>query len=630
MKTEPIGGHDLELDRGARSVGNLLHRYRFLLSALAYTGLAQALFGFTTPLGGSVMSGAHTADQIQQVWFLEWGAHAVSNGLNPLFSSLMNHPVGINLAANNSMTALSLPFAPITHVFGAVATWNVLLRLAVITSALAAQAAFGRVVRWAPAAFIGGIIYAFSGYMTFWAGGYLLFLFVPFPPLVFMGLHAIFVRGVKRPFVVGALTGLALCLEYLISPEIAAVTAVMAAATVLVAVVGWRDQLQCGWHEARSACLGMALVLFVLLAYPIGFARWGPANLNGFSVVPSGSADALGLISPGPRMQIHPGPQVWEDFGHYFFSAPLYLGIPAVVGALVVTIWLRNRPIVLASGILASISGLLSLGSELVVHGKSTGIPLPFALIAHVPVLSYIVPARFAIMTAFFVALVLAFGLDALRWRFTQADVGRRPVTMRAFGFALPVVVAAAVLLPLLPASSVPAQPPPISKFFTSPAVHRIPDGATVLTYPYPDDHGISASTSTGALLDQVAADMRFRLVGGYGWMPPQRTTGFPAPTPLPPISVQGFFTAAFLDRPLPWVANPSARVKIQRELKTFLMRYEVSSIVVDRVGSRWTTVAHQITAVLGSPDISQSNLVWFDVPSRLGARWRAPRSRPL
>jgi hypothetical protein len=537
----------------------------------------------------------------------------------------MNHPVGINLAANNSMTALSLSFAPLTRAVGAVATWNILLRLAIITSALAAQAVCGRFVRWAPAAFVGGIIYAFSGYMTFWAVGYLFFIFVPLPPIVFLGLHSIFVRGVKRPFLAGAWVGVALGLEYLISPEVAAVTGIMAAAAIAVVIGGWRDRLRCRWKDTRSACLGIAVALFVLTAYPIGFARWGTANLHGFTVVNSGPADVLGILSPGPRLLIHPGPQVWTSFGHYFYSAPLYLGIPAVVGTIAVTIWLRRRPVVLASGILALLSGLLSLGSNLVIDNKSTGIPLPFALIAHLPVLSYIVPARFALMTAFFVAIILSSGIDTVHSLIVGHQTCKPTVARRTTGVILPAIIAIAILLPLFPSASMPDAPPPISKFFTSTAIHQIPLGATVLIYPYPNAAGIVASTtptgsSTEALLDQVASDLQFQVTGGYGWMPPRRASGLPDPTPLSPLAIERFFTSAYFGKPVPEVTTQAARAELQRNLRTFLTRYGVSSVVIDHVGVGWTMVGRQVTALLGKPDLSEPSDVWFDVQSRLGA----------
>ncbi|HEV3130822.1 MAG TPA: hypothetical protein VGY51_02595, partial [Acidimicrobiales bacterium] len=30
-------------------------------------------------------------------WFLEWPGYAISHGLNPLYSTAMFHPVGVNL-----------------------------------------------------------------------------------------------------------------------------------------------------------------------------------------------------------------------------------------------------------------------------------------------------------------------------------------------------------------------------------------------------------------------------------------------------------------------------------------------------------------------------------------------------
>ena len=63
-------------------------------------------------------------------WYMEWPAYAIAHGLDPFFSTAMNYPNGLNLLANTSELAFSLVLAPVTWLFGPVATLNVALTLA--------------------------------------------------------------------------------------------------------------------------------------------------------------------------------------------------------------------------------------------------------------------------------------------------------------------------------------------------------------------------------------------------------------------------------------------------------------------------------------------------------------------
>ena len=74
----------------------------------------------------------------------------------------MSHPSGVNLLDNTSELALGVVLAPVTWVFGPVASLNVALTLAPALSALAMFLLLRRWVRWAPAAFVGGLLYGFS------------------------------------------------------------------------------------------------------------------------------------------------------------------------------------------------------------------------------------------------------------------------------------------------------------------------------------------------------------------------------------------------------------------------------------------------------------------------------------
>ena len=55
-------------------------------------------------------------------WFLEWPAYAIAHGLNPFYSTAMHVPSGVNLLANTSVVAIGVLLAPVTWLFGPVAT----------------------------------------------------------------------------------------------------------------------------------------------------------------------------------------------------------------------------------------------------------------------------------------------------------------------------------------------------------------------------------------------------------------------------------------------------------------------------------------------------------------------------
>ena len=134
-----------------------------------YAVVAALEFGHFEEVGATVMAGPRAEDQIAQVWWLAWGQYALAHGHNPFFTDWQNFPVGYNFGVNGSMLALGVLFSPITTVFGPVVTWNVLLRLAPVVSAFSMCLVLRRWARWWPAAFIGGLLYGFSAYMTFYA-----------------------------------------------------------------------------------------------------------------------------------------------------------------------------------------------------------------------------------------------------------------------------------------------------------------------------------------------------------------------------------------------------------------------------------------------------------------------------
>jgi hypothetical protein len=144
------------------------------------------------------------------------------------------------------------------------------------------------------------------------------------------------------------------------------------------------------------------------------------------------------------------------------------------------------------------ISVLFSLGPEISVGGRDIGHRGPWYYLAQLPVLNGAIPVRFSLLTTLLVALILARGLGQLRGR----------------ALAVGLVVVAAALIPLRPAHRyVQIRHLDTPRFFTTSAVQVIPAGATALLLPMD-------STPEGAQLPmtwQIKAEMRFKIIGGYG-----------------------------------------------------------------------------------------------------------------
>ncbi len=137
-------------------------------------------------------------------WFLDWPAYAAAHGLNPLYSTAIHVPYGVNLLTNTSVLAVGVVLAPVTWLFGPVATLNVALTLAPALSALAMFVLLRRWVSWSPAAFIGGLFYGFSPFvLVSLTDAHLMLGLAVVPPLVVACLDEMLMRQARRPVPVG-------------------------------------------------------------------------------------------------------------------------------------------------------------------------------------------------------------------------------------------------------------------------------------------------------------------------------------------------------------------------------------------------------------------------------------------
>jgi hypothetical protein len=497
------------------------------LSITIYLVLAFALFWpiwGTHPTAVSEFGG----DQFATMWFLQWVPHALQHGLNPFFSQYANHPFGVNLLTNTSVVLLGLLASPVTWLWGPVASFNVLVTLAMPASATAGYFFARRWVAWPPAAFVAGLLFGFGPLEIAQSAGHLNLTFLVLPPLMFLVLDDLAVRQRGRPSRWGVVLGLLASAQFFVSSEVLASTIVMGTIGLLLAALFGRRQLRCHLRFLAIGAAWAAGTAVVLLAYPLWFALRGPGSISGaIQLAPQGyRADLLGPVVPDSlqRFAPHHLATVADHFANSATENGSYLGITLLVVLGVGTVVLWRRSVVVRVAALAGAAAfVISLGAGLVVKSNppssASGLPLPERIFTKVPVLANAIPARYAVYTALMAALLLALILDHL-----HAVAGGRGLHRHRSGagrhrkllaLVVPLAVAVVALLPLYPVTPMrQIRPLDIPAYFTSAGVADIPTGSVAMLYPFP-----SSITPNGQAW-QAVAKLSFMMPGGYFLVP--------------------------------------------------------------------------------------------------------------
>jgi hypothetical protein len=598
-----------------------------------YAVLAMLDFGHLSSLGANHIAGPGGADEIQDVWWIGWAYDALTHGHNPLFTDWLNYPAGFNAGVNSSMLALGVLASPITFLFGPVVSWNLLERAAPFVSALSMCLVLRRWTRWWPAAFVGGLLYGFSSYVTS-SGPHLNLAFVPLPPVFFLLLYEALVRQRWGPKRTGALLGLVCAVQYLIWPEVLASMVMMGAGATVLWVVANRGHIPGNKHYLKATSLSAVLVGGVLLVYPILFSLLGPQHINGVPNPPADLAplhgDLLGLLVPGYFQRLAlPGLRSY----YLINSVTMYLGIPLLVAIGVIVVVLRRCGVVLLAGVLALVTLILSLGSTLYIGGHDTHLPLPFVVLVHLPLTQGFLSTRFSLYTILFGSAIVAIGLDVLHHRLvTSRRLGGFTRCRREFvAIGVTMAIALIVAVPTLPLHQQSTSATDASSLFSSlDASRNIPEGSALLAYPYSDNPAYPGTilnfsyspryqSVNAVMLDQAVSGMHFRLIGGYSWRPSGAEYGVPGPNDLRPQSVKDLFDYAFYG-----VATRSGQAKVLvtsnlvADLREFVQAHDVDTVVVLRLGQHPATVARFLTAAIGQPSHVKGALVWFGVKHRL------------
>jgi hypothetical protein len=555
------------------------------LFLLAFLGLAGWMFApsWSSPTTTTLEGG--NGDTAIFVWFLRWVPFALEHGHDLLVSHHLNYPDGVNLMWNTSLPLPGLVLAPVTAIWGPVLSFNVLL---VLAYGLSAWCAYLAIRRFAPAhlaAAVGGLVYGFSPAIR--VQSHHLHMSLAFlVPLMLLGLHEALVRQRRSPWLVGAGLGAMAGCQLLIGEELLAMTALLGFAMFLLLVLSNLRRLRDRWVYAAKA-FGAALVLLAaIVVWPLSVQFTGPQRIHGDIQKTNYSNDLQGFILPGwPQALSHDGAA--ELVAGFAGGNSAYLGLPLVLVLVVLAVRWRSSGVVRVGLALMVVAAVLSLGPTLLVGGRDTGIPLPWAFFDDLPLLPSLIPARLAQLTALFAGLLLAVFLHAV-WR---EGGWRRPAAA---------AVALAVLVPLWPAATVPAEKVATPAFFTSPAVRELPRDGVTLVLPWPYRRIAEPMTW------QAEAGLWFRMPGGY-FIGPRGDSEQPRFDAVP-TSASMTFTRIFAGVPPPRLTRPR-----RRALAHDFVRWRVGSVVVGPMPNQAAMIGF-LTELLGrEPQAVGEVYLWRD-----------------
>ncbi|GFE36335.1 dolichyl-phosphate beta-glucosyltransferase [Streptomyces tubercidicus] len=518
---------------------------------LGYLLVSVWLFkGLWADLGGSYLTDSGQ-DQNQWEWFFAVTAHQVFGLHDPFFTTLQNHPLGVNLMANTAMLGLSVPLAPVTALFGPGVTWTL-----VLTGGLAATAAtwywllLKRCVRSRRAAALGGALCAFAPPMISHANAHPNFAVLFMMPLITDRLLRLCeARGRdgggrdggdqdrgghdesggatrRRTVRDGVILGLLLTYQIFLGEE----ALLLAAVGLLLFAVGYVAArpavVRTVWRTLARGLAVAAGVSLLLLGYPLGRQFFGAQSYRSVLHGPSGNSPRALLEFAGRSLAGDPATADALALNRTEQNA--FFGWPLAALTVVLVVWLWREPRVRGLAAVAFGAVLLSLGRTIPVPGTDVTLPGPWRLLHDLPLFESVIESRMAMVAVPALGILLALACD--RWDAqarragSTGRVAAEDRVLRAVGWA---AVTAAVL-PIVPTPPTTADRTPVPSFIAEGTWRAsVPAGRTLVPVPLPDPG------SAEALHWQTTAGLGFPLPGGYfnGPYGPERT-GIYGPVP--------------------------------------------------------------------------------------------------
>jgi hypothetical protein len=491
----------------------------------------------------------YSTDSLQFAWFLNWWPFAITHGINPFICRYVSFPAGYNFTWATSVPVLSILLWPVTVLASPVLSYNI---LALAGPALSAWTGFllaREVTRsWAASA-VGGFLFGFS-MLELTAAGELNLESLCLIPLAFLlGIWRLRGRLQRRSFII--LLSLLLTAQLGISTEFLASLCIMGALAWLIFLLfAPASERSFYWRLALDIALAAPLTLVLaspFLYYLLRGLPDVPARINGSSFQ---STEILRFFLPAAP--VHSGGEALAGIARLLggFAPDYWTFISPPVLLILALYFCRNIRKPYRGALLASICVAVTLALGVVVefNGKSTGIPLPWAVFSHIPVVRSIVPARLLNY------VILGASIAVALWLAEPAPRALRLLRFALAGLACLYSVPAKVLLvptpwekqrimemqtefrwsrwpeqPFFSAEHVRAALGPMSK--RAPNVLILPDPLISPGMAWQLNAGLSFTQATGYTGFRLNHEQKWSGMDGliYGLLPPDFPAFFPA-----------------------------------------------------------------------------------------------------
>ena len=558
--------------------------WRDLLAIASFIAVAVFL---TAPLWLHLDHGLRDDPQDQAFfeWMLAHGARVLTDGVYPFFSDRMNYPDGVNMMANTSVLAVSLPMTPVTLLWGPHVAFNLFLTLALALTGISWYLVLSRtMVRSRLAAWLGALFCTFAPSMISHAGGH--------PNIVSQFLVPLIIwrtMELRRPGRVirngGILAGL-LIWQAFINLEILFMAAV---GLGIFCLVMWPSRRRTHPGEALRFLRGLVVagsITLAVLAYPLSVQFFGPQSYHGLPEFVRNFGADLGSFTAYAQRSIAGNPATAARLAQNASEENAFFGWGLVILIVGLAVWMRRSlPVLTLTGI-AVLFAAMSLGPRIFLNGINTGVPGIWAVLHSVPVLNSAVPTRWAMAIAPVVGILLALGCER------AADLVHRQPSARGPVRVAMIAAGAMALVPIAPTPLRIAPMEQIPTFVTSGMWKRYVDDAhTVVTLPLPD------SSYPDPLRWSAYTRQEMRIAGAYALLPnqnplnPMDRTALFSP-PWRPTS--GLMASIKQGNPIPEITDT------RREMTLADLRYWKAGAIVLTPQERDAEMLRAMTGLLG------------------------------
>lgn len=333
-------------------------------------------------------------DQNMWEWFFAVTAHSVANGESPLFTTLQNYPLGVNLMANTVMLGIGIPLTPVTLLFGPTMTWTVTLTGGLAGTAAAWYWVLSRhIVTTRIGAAIGAAFCGFAPPIISHANAHPNFVVLFVLPFIVLRLLRL-VQG-NHPVRDGVVLGLLVAYQIFLGEE---VLLIMATTLVVFAAVYALSEPEQALGMAKPLAQGLAVgagVSLVVVAIPLWWQFFGAQSYPGLEHGLRGNDVAA--FTAFPTRSLAADPQVARELSMNRTEENAFFGWPLVLLLLGVSVALWRHAVARALAVAMLVLAWVSMGAVLVIDGTATSIPGPWMALFDLPLYDSVLESRFAL-----------------------------------------------------------------------------------------------------------------------------------------------------------------------------------------------------------------------------------------